>query len=119
GGARAAGPPVVRSRECAFLDPFGDKAGPAGLVAYEKAALPHGLLIWQGDGDAFGKRLTFAAAPVSALPEKDDVRAAWARLWGPNGDPRPAADVPPGKPLAAFPWPLDRLAPPQAPPSAG
>jgi len=107
-------PMVVSSRECAFLDPFGEKAGPAGLLAYEKAALAHGLLVWQADGDAFGKRLTFGAAPVSALPDKDDVRAAWGRLWGSYGDRRPAADVPPGKPFDAFPWPLDRLAPQKA-----
>jgi len=96
-------PPVVRSRECAYLDPFGDKTAPPEMLASEKSALAHGLLVWQGDGDAFGKRLTF--------PDKEGGRAAWTRLWGSYGDRRPAADVPPlTKPFEAPPWPLDRLA---------
>ena len=75
-------PFVVRSHDCAFLNPFGDKGGPSGMLAYEKAALDHGLLVWQADGDAFGKRLTFAAGPAAALPDKEDVPPAWTRLWG-------------------------------------
>ena len=104
--APPAEPPVVRSRECAYLDPFGDKTDPPGMLAFEKSALAHGLLVWQGDGDAFGKRLTF--------PDKEGGRAAWTRLWGSYGDLRPAADVPPlAKPFEAPPWPLDRLALPK------
>ena len=109
-----ADPMLVRSRECAFLDPFGDKSGPAGMLALEKSALAHGLLVWQGEGDAFGKRLTFAAEPASAPQDKEGGRAAWARLWGSYGDRHAAADAPaPAKPFDAPPWPLDRLALPK------
>ncbi len=104
--APPAEPSVVRSRECAYLDPFGDKAAPPGMLASEKSALAHGLLVWQGDGDALGKRLTF--------PVKEGYRATWTRLWGSYGDLHPAADVPPPtKPFDATPWPLDRLALPK------
>ena len=112
--APPADPFAVRSRDGAFLNPFADKSGPSGMIAFEKSALAHGLLVWQGDGDAFSKRLTFAAAPVSALPDKEGgARPAWTRLWGSYGDDHPAADVTPAKPFDAPPWPLDRLALPK------
>ncbi len=105
-GAPPTGPTVVRSRECAYLDPFGDKTAPPEMLDSEKSALAHGLLVWQGDGDALGKRLTF--------PVKDGDRAAWTRLWGSYGDLHPAADVPPlTRPFETPPWPLDRLALPR------
>jgi eukaryotic-like serine/threonine-protein kinase len=107
-------PLVVRSRACAFLNPFAIKSGqPAGMVVFEKSALAHGLLVWQGDTDALSRRLTFAAAPSSSLPDKDEGRAAWTRLWGSTGDRRPADDVKPTKPFDAVPWALDRLALPK------
>ncbi len=113
-GAPPAGPFVVRSRDCAFLNLFADKPGPSGMLTFEKSALAHGLLIWQGDGDAMSKRFTFAAAPVGALPDKESARPAWTRLWGSYGDDHPAADVTPAKLFDAPPWPLDRLALPKA-----
>jgi serine/threonine-protein kinase len=113
------GPFVVRSQECAFLDPF-DKSGPSGMVVFEKSALAHGLLVWQGEGDAFAKRLTFAAAPAAlGAPSPDhglggeEVRTAWTKMWGSYGDRQPAADVTLAKSFDAFPWALDRLAPPK------
>jgi eukaryotic-like serine/threonine-protein kinase len=115
-------PMVVRSRACAYLNPFAvvarspDRAttGPAGMLVFEKSALAHGLLVWQGESDALSKRLTFAAAPSSALPDKEEGRAAWTKLWGSSGDRRPADDVKPAKPFEAAPWALDRLALPKA-----
>ena len=104
---------VVRSLHCAYLDPFGDKSGPAGMLAFEKSALAHGMLVWQGDGDALGKRLTVAAAPASAPAATEEGRAAWTRLWGSYGDRHAAADVAPAKPFEAAPWPLERLALPK------
>jgi serine/threonine-protein kinase len=108
-------PLLVRSRACAYLNPFAEKSGqPAGMLVFEKSALAHGLLVWQGESDAFSKRLTFAAAPASALPDKDAGRAAWTRLWGSSGDRRPEDDVKPAKPFDVTPWALDRLALPKA-----
>ncbi len=107
-------PFVVRSRACAYLNPFPDKNGPAEMLVFEKSALAHGLLVWQGEGDAFGKRLTFAAASAWAMPDKDEGRAAWTRLWGSFGDRQPADDVKAAKPFDAAPWALDRLALPKS-----
>ncbi len=117
-GEAPADPFALRSRNCAFLNPFPDKTGPSGMLIFERSALAHGLLVWQGDGDAFSKRLTFAAAPASALPppspdsvdKGEGIRPAWARLWGSYGDDHPAADVTLPKPFDAAAWPLDRLA---------
>jgi hypothetical protein len=107
-------PMVVRSRACAYLNTFADKRGqPGGMLVFEKSALAHGLLVWQGDSDALSKRLTFAAAPASALPAKEEGRGAWTRLWGSSGDRRPADDVKPAKPFDVTPWALDRLALPK------
>jgi hypothetical protein len=112
--APPAEPLVIRSRACAYLNPFAEKSGQAaGMLVFEKLALAHGLLLWQGESDALSKRLTFAAAPASALPDKDEGRAAWTRLWGSTGDRRPADDVKPAKPFDASPWALDRLALPK------
>ena len=66
-----------------------------------------------GVSDVIGKRLTFTAAPSSPLPDKEQGRAAWTRLWGSYGDPRPADDVSLAKPFDAFPCALDRLALPK------
>ena len=113
-GAPPLEPFVVRSRMCAYLSPFVQKNGrPAGMLTFEKSALAHGLLVWQGESDVIGKRLTFAATPSSALPDKDEGRAAWTRQWGSYGDHRPADDVKLAKPFDAPPWPLDRLALPK------
>ena len=107
-------PFVVRSRACAYLSPFVPKTGQAaGMLAFEKSAVAHGLLVWQGENDVIGKRLTFAAAPSSAFPDKEEGRAAWTQLWGSYGDHRPADDVKLAKPFDALPWALDRLALPR------
>jgi hypothetical protein len=112
--APPAEPFVVRSRACAYLNPFTEKSGQAaGMLVFEKSALAHGLLVWQGESDALSKRLTFAAAPASALADKDEGRTAWTRLCGSAGDRRPADDVKPGKLFDASPWALDRLALPR------
>ncbi len=58
--------------------------------------------------------MTFAAAPASALPDKEEGRSVWTRLWGSYGDDHPAADVTLVKLFDAAPWPLDRLALPKS-----
>jgi hypothetical protein len=112
--APPAEPFVIRSRACAYLNPFAEKNGQAaGMLVFEKSALAHGLLVWQGESDALSKRLTFAAAPTSALPDKEEGRTAWTRLCGSAGDRRPADDVKPAKPFDGSAWALDRLALPK------
>jgi serine/threonine-protein kinase len=104
---------VVRSQDCAFLAPFAEKSIPSGMIAFEKTALAHGLLVWRGDGDVFDKRLTFAAAPLSSPPDKEELLPTWTRLWGSNGEGRPAAEATLNKTFTTVPWPLDRLALPK------
>jgi len=122
GDAPAAAPPggpaVVRARDCAFLAPFADKSGRSGMLAYDQAALAHGLFLWQGDGNAYDKRLHFAAAPAKAPPEQPQEESAWGRLWGSAGE-RHAADVTLPKPFDGDRWQgeLDRLALPKKGPA--
>jgi serine/threonine protein kinase len=94
-------PIVVHPKDCAFLNPFGDKEGkgaPAALLAYSQVAVPRGMLCWQGDGNVYDKRLhayVEATGPDFKLVplEKAQSHAAWERLWGP-GDVKPVLDWP-------------------------
>jgi hypothetical protein len=110
--APPAEPLVVRARDCAFLDPFADKPNRAGLLTYDGSAVSRGLLLWQGDGDVFDKRLHFAAAPASAVPEAAQDAAAWARMWGSPGERRPT-EVALAKLFDLDRWALERLALPR------
>ncbi|HKI32518.1 MAG TPA: serine/threonine-protein kinase [Gemmataceae bacterium] len=73
-------PIVMETRSCTFLNPFTDAPGATLLVA-EDGALSRGLLVWQGGGNAFDKRLA-AGAP------------AWAKLWGRSWERHQTLDVP-------------------------
>ena len=78
-------PVIVQSRSNAYLAPFSDGQGRAGLLRYEDHALHHGLLVWHGEGDAFDKRLTFAALPAHAAVA-EQPHTLWTSLWGSGGD---------------------------------
>ena len=84
-------PIVIESHASAFVAPFADAR--AGLLRYEEDALRRGLLIWQGDGDAFDKRLSFAALPVKA-EATPQAHQLWTELWGSAGDRGPILDAP-------------------------
>jgi hypothetical protein len=79
-GAGAAGPAVVVTRECAFLNPFTGRTSRPGLLLYEGDALAHGGLLWQSDKDLYDRRLYFDAG--RAPPDKPEPLAAWPHLWG-------------------------------------
>jgi hypothetical protein len=91
-------PVVVQARSCAFLNPFVGPnlkdPHPAGLLLGEGDALARGLLLWQGDGNLFDKRLHFFAMPTPApLPDQRQPYAVWTRLWGSPGERQPLLDL--------------------------
>jgi serine/threonine-protein kinase len=88
-------PAIVQTTGCAFMNPFapGGTTARAGMFLAADNALPHGLLVWQSDGDLFDRRLYYQAAPEGAPPDKPQTHAVWANLWGPAGDSRPILDV--------------------------
>jgi hypothetical protein len=93
-------PVVVQTRGTAFLNPFteGKPAQPAraGLVLCKGEALPRGLLVWQGEGDFYDKRLAFGAAPADG-PAPEQPPTVWARLWGTPGLAQAVTDVAPSR----------------------
>jgi serine/threonine-protein kinase len=111
-------PILALAKDCAFLNPFADKAGkaaPAALLHYSGAAVPRGTLRWQGEGNVYDKRLRVYAA---VAPDKDDKPAepdrprgyaAWERLWGP-AEARPILDWPLKATLDLEKLPLEHLA---------
>src|SRR5262249_38878228 len=101
----------VQSRDSAFLNPFAEKPNRAGLLLYDGEALSRGLLVWQGEGDVYDRRLYFGARGARALlPDKPEDHAVWARLWGSYGVRRPVLDLPLTRLLGPGRWQLDRLA---------
>jgi hypothetical protein len=108
--APPAEPVVVQTHGCAFFNLFGRTSRPS-LVLYDGEALARGLLIWQGDGDSFDRRLWFATASADApLPDKIEDRASWVALWGPSGLSRSKYELPPIRSLDPKSWSLELLA---------
>ena len=99
-------PLVMQSQRCAFLNPFGQKAG---MVLFEGDALRQGALLWQSADDVYDKRLQYAAAAAAAIPEKPQPHADWQRLWGSFGDSRPVTALPLTARFDKERWPLERL----------
>jgi hypothetical protein len=84
------GPTVVRADRNLFLDPFHTQTAHAsGLLRFDGAALPRGLLLWQGQDNGFDvMRLHDYAVPTGKDPPRQAF-PVWARLWGPLGELRP------------------------------
>src|SRR5262249_6261383 len=99
-------PALVQTRECAFLNPFAAPGNRAVLLHFSGNALAHGLVVWQGEGDGFDKRLHFGAA--ATVPDQPETHPAWTWLWGPQGERRPAGELLTGRGFDADRWPLDR-----------
>lgn len=93
-------PIIIQARSCAFLNPYpgasAKESHPAGVFLFEGDMLARGLLLWQGEGNVFDKRLHYFAWPTTGpLPEQRQSFAGWARLWGPVGEKQPVLDVTP------------------------
>jgi serine/threonine-protein kinase len=86
-------PVVLQARSCAFLNPFAALSTPPLLLAVEGNALNRGLLLWQGEGNAFDKRLiqTIGLVPLQT-PSGSAV--TWLQLWGRSWDQRQVFAVP-------------------------
>ncbi|HEY7315771.1 MAG TPA: serine/threonine-protein kinase [Gemmataceae bacterium] len=103
-------PVVVQTRDCGFLNLFGRTSRPS-FVLYEGEALAQGLLVWQGEGDTFDRRLWFGAASAAApLPDRPEDHASWIALWGSSAFQRAQINYPLAKTLDADRWALDGLA---------
>jgi hypothetical protein len=98
-----------------FTDPFGDAPGQGTLLRVGEALVPRGLVLWQGRGNAFDRRLNAFCCIAGRDTGKQSLND-WRALWGRFGeqdaivvDPGPAAKLPvsPDTPQ------LDRLAPPR------
>jgi serine/threonine-protein kinase len=100
---------VVKSKECAWLNPFpgGSKAG---LLLCEGQALSRGQFLWHSEKDGFDQRLHFAASSLTdSIPELKEGWSGRKTLWGSFGT-RLARELPP--PMQVFEanrWPLERL----------
>jgi serine/threonine-protein kinase len=99
-------PIVVQTRSSALLNPFPSKAG---VLLFEGDALHRGVLLWQGEGDAFDKRFHFGAAQLGAIPEKAESFADWVQVWGPGVGQRVLGNFPQGPRFEKDRWPLERL----------
>src|SRR5207253_167885 len=77
---------LLETRSSAFVNPFADP--PPTLLAADEGSLARGLLVWQGGGSAFDKRL----AP-DILPKAEGV-PPFAQLWGRAWERRQIWDVP-------------------------
>lgn len=106
-------PIVIQAAANYFLTPFSDESHQAHLLSLASSAQAKGLLLWQGQANAFDhKKLQgyYATGETQKQPFKD-----WIKLWGSSGeqdfvlaDPAKAA-----KPFAVDPptWSLLALPP--------
>jgi serine/threonine-protein kinase len=100
-------PIVIHTRSCAFLNPFGIKAG---LLLTEGETLQRGTLLWQGEQDVYDRRLQFGAATLKTIPEKVEGMTGWQGVWGAGGSRRATLDFAHANRFDADRWSLDRLA---------
>jgi hypothetical protein len=112
-------PIVVRTRACAFLQPFSDAPLPPTLLAVAERALGRGLLVWQGEGNAFDKRMGREVQSLSGGVSRPQPGLTWPRLFGSAWERQQIFDV---VATSTIDWGnprLDRLAVPGKPPQPG
>jgi hypothetical protein len=76
----------VKAKGNVFCDPFAGSPRQAGLVTFDGDALTRGLLVWQGDGNAYDKGLRYGLAPADKAADTPQGYATWSRRWGSGGD---------------------------------
>jgi serine/threonine-protein kinase len=82
-------PLVVQARANAFVNPFAEADLHPGILLCENEALPHGLMAWQGEANAFDSRLHYYASGERA-PETKQPFSSWEHLWGSAGERQPS-----------------------------
>lgn len=109
-------PSVLQARSSLFLACSDTGTGPAGLLRFEDRALPRGLLVWQGELNAYDNRLGYFVLPDHRQqPPAGQTGAVLAQIWGPTGERRGLTlDLAQAKPVAIDPAGLERLALPEA-----
>jgi serine/threonine-protein kinase len=96
-------PIVVQARGNVFLDPFQETPHRSSLLRYDGQALARGLLLWQGQENAFdSKRLHGYVWGGTQAPLKPQPYQVWADLWGPRGEHKPFAWDKARPPTAVF-----------------
>jgi serine/threonine protein kinase len=112
-GHLARKPILVRTRQCAFLNPFG-RSVPAGLFLVKETELIGGLLVWQSEGDLYDRRLAYGLAIQGQEPTEESgpggVVPSWVALWGSaNVEQAINHTYLARASLGAMPWHLERL----------
>lgn len=86
-------PAVVQAKGNLLMDPFAT-VHKAGLLVCDGDAQSRGLLLWQGQGNAYDKRLHFFSDwGDGRLPEQPQSYLSWARRWGSTGEKDAARDL--------------------------
>lgn len=89
-------PYLIQARANLFVTPFADGSSLAGLLLSEGQALCRGLLVWQGEANAFDKRLHYRTAGIDKLPGKPQPAEVWVQTWGSPGERNSqTVDLPP------------------------
>jgi hypothetical protein len=92
----APAPLSVVARLSVFLNPFPD-ASPATLLVANDGALAKSLLVWQGEGNVFDKRMgQFVAGSASGSlvrPPASEQPLPWIRLSGKDWERKQRFDV--------------------------
>jgi serine/threonine-protein kinase len=107
---------VVQAVANYFTDPFGANPVASCLLRAPEPVLARGLLLWQGKGNAFDRRLDSFLSVSGQAPSAKQSLADWLNVWGRTGESDPLT-VEPGssaKAVVSVDAPqLDRLALPR------
>jgi hypothetical protein len=85
-------PLILQARANVFLDPFRGTDHRAGVLLCDGQALPHGLLIWQGEANLYDQQFHFYGASDQVAESKQSF-SAWERLWGSVADRPPEREI--------------------------
>jgi serine/threonine-protein kinase len=95
-----ANPLVVHAKSNLFEDPFLDPPHQASLLRLHGRPIPRGVLLWQGQANAYDHRLK--AYVVVEAQGKAQPLPAWRALWGKPGDRQPHVLELPWSPKTPF-----------------
>jgi hypothetical protein len=97
-------PVIIQTRRNFLVNPA--PAAQATLLTGDALALAHGLYVWQGEANAYDRRLLYYLT-TGEFATNPPPRA-WTQLWGPHGERKPTLVDPGG--LTAFDFERPQLA---------